>query len=134
MTAEKTEHEKLIGIARGALDGIRELVEAKRIAKTDEELDAAIDAIYQDPLSITVRDGWRPLGDKSRGDREFRILLSTGGPATQIIGDLDQYDEPINCKIQAQDWFLPWETLDDLSTEDQEVLDEYCAQFCFYEE
>lgn len=135
MTELKTEHEKLQEIGECAMSSIKEMVEAVRDAreKDDEEaLDAAIDTIYEDPLSIEVRDGWRSIGSKDSADKEFRILLSTGGPATQIIGDLDEHDEPCNVKLQAQDWFTPWTTYETKEGED-EILMEYVQSFCFYE-
>lgn len=135
MTDQKTEYEKLQEIGECAMSSIQEMVEAVRDAreKDDEEaLDEAIDAIYEDPLSIEVRDGWRSIGSKDSVDKEFRILLSTGGPATQIIGDLDEHDEPCNVKLQAQDWFHPWTTYETEDGED-EILMEYVQSFCFYE-
>lgn len=130
-----TEYEKLQEIGKYAMASIREMAEAVREAREkddDELLDAAIDYIYADPLSIEVRDGWRSIGSKDSVDKEFRILLSTGGPATQIIGDIDEHDEPCNVKLQAQDWFTPWTTYETEEGED-EILMEYCQQFCFYE-
>ena len=135
MTDQKTEYEKLQAIGESAMSSIKEMVEAVREAREmddDEALDAAIDTIYEDPLSIEVRDGWRSIGSKDSVDKEFRILLSTGGPATQITGDLDEHDEPCNVKLQAQDWFQPWTTYETKEGED-EILLEYVQSFCFYE-
>lgn len=132
---EITEYEKLQEIGKCAMSSIREMVESVREARennNDELLDAAIDSIYDDPLSVEVRDGWRSIGSKDSVDKEFRILLSTGGPATQIIGDLDEHDEPCNVKLQAQDWFQPWTTYE-TEEGDDEILLEYCQQFCFYD-
>lgn len=136
MTDQKTAYEKLQEIGKYAMASIREMVEAVREARQkddDEAIDAAMDDIYSDPLSIEVRDGWRSIGSKDSVDKEFKILLSTGGPATQIIGDLDEHDEPCNVKLQSQDWFTPWTTYETEEGED-EILLEYCQQFCFYEE
>jgi hypothetical protein len=71
---------------------------------------------------------------------EFKILLSTGGPACQIVGKIDYGScEPIDIEIQYQDWFTPWEPLQlnctyaDRSpniTSDYEALEWFCN--CFY--
>ena len=70
---------------------------------------------------------------------EFKILLSWGGPACQIIGKLDQYKQPLDIEIQYQDWGTPWEPLQlnshyaDKSpniTSDYEALEWFCN--CFY--
>lgn len=133
---QKKEREKLQEIGKYAMDSVREMVEAVREAREkddDEALDVVSCGIHADPLSVEVRDGWRSIGSKDSVDKEFRILLSTGGPATQIIGDIDEHDEPCNVKLQAQDWFTPWTTYETEEGED-EILLEYCQQFCFYED
>jgi len=70
---------------------------------------------------------------------EFKILLSWGGPACQIIGNLDQNHQPTGIEIQYQDWGTPWESLvlnphyADLNiniTNDTEALEWFCN--CFY--
>lgn len=93
-----------------------------------EDEDEAREKISEDPLSVMVRCGWHYPGQAEESEPiEFEILLSTGGPAVRIIGDLDQYKQPTNAKLEVQDWFLPWtEYLD----ADQDVLIAYCE--CFY--
>ena len=57
-------------------------------------------------------DDWQAVG----GDKEFmptkgRVLLTTGGPACQVICDLDNWaDHGTNPEIQWQDWGTPWTT------------------------
>ena len=66
-------------------------------------------AIHEDPLrSVLVRDGWREPGKASESTEEYEILLSTGGPATRIRGELDQYNQPKTARLEVQDWFVPW--------------------------
>jgi hypothetical protein len=36
------------------------------------------------------------------------ILLSTGGPALRIRGELDEYKQPYRAWLEYQDWFTPW--------------------------
>jgi hypothetical protein len=52
--------------------------------------DAAREAIQEDPLSFQVRSGWYQPGSEDNEPEEFELLLSTGGPATRIIGDIDR--------------------------------------------
>ena len=69
--------------------------------------DEACQAIDEDPLSIQVRSGWHCPMDSSSAE-EYVILLSTGGPATRIIGELDCFGQPDSSVLEAQDWFTPW--------------------------
>lgn len=61
------------------------------------------------PLSVEIREGWKEPGDDiSFEPTEFRILLSTGGPALRIMGELDRHNEPSRCWLEIQDWGTPW--------------------------
>ena len=66
--------------------------------------------IEQSVLSVMVRDGWRNPGEAlpSCGAEEFEILLTTGGPALRIIGELDDYGQANNARLEYQDWGTPW--------------------------
>lgn len=93
-------------------------------------MEAVEEEIMVDPLEISVRSLWTPLGYPMEAD-EFRILLCTGGPAVQIVGDLDEhgciFGQP---NIEYQDWFAPWRPL--TITEDQQKdLLAYCQMFNF---
>ena len=130
---------------------IVELVQNYRAAMNDREdhraFEEAEQAIHEDPLEIKMRSDWQTPGDRPLGG-EFFILLSTGGPATRIFGELENY-EPIKAVFQACDWFEQWRNvylyeyeqmpndsnkpvvLHGLSAEDiQEHLLTYCR--CFY--
>ena len=112
-----------------------------------EAFENAERAIHEGPLEIKMRSDWQTPGDRPlSGDGEFFILLSTGGPATRIFGELDRgsIDSAV---FQGQDWFEPWrnvdlyeyeqmpnedkpEALHDLSAEDiQDHLKEYANHF-----
>jgi hypothetical protein len=66
------------------------------------------DAMREAPLSVEVRSGWREPGDgASMEPDEFRILLSTGGPALRVMGELCN-GEPDRCWLEHQDWGTPW--------------------------
>lgn len=59
-------------------------------------------------LSVEIRSGWREPGDGDSMDPdEFRILLTTGGPALRIMGELNHGDV-WRCWLERQDWGTPW--------------------------
>jgi hypothetical protein len=97
-------------------DSIVEMVEALMQSvhhdATEEDHDAAEQAIHADALSVEVRSGWYELGGVHLGGDnrpvEYRILLCTGGPAVQIRGTLSEHGEPETARLQVQDWFTPW--------------------------
>ena len=94
------------------------------------ELRTAIDL-----LEVSVRSDWHSPGSGANGGlepAEYRILLCTGGPAVQITGDLNQYNEPESATLEYQDWFTAWEKYP-LDSEQEETLLEYAQQFYFGE-
>lgn len=99
-------------------------MESAREHVVDE--DDARDAILEDALSVEVRSDWHTPGD-SGADTEYCILLSTGGPATRIIGDLNQWKQPVSATLQIQDWGTPWT---DYREADEDTLLKYAD--CFY--
>lgn len=103
-----------------------ELTALKALAGDCESEEQARERIQEDALSVEVRSGWTPLGDTLTAD-EFNILLTTGGPAVRIMGELDEYGEPRRAWLEVQDWFQPWMQY---FPADQEVLLAYAR--CFY--
>jgi hypothetical protein len=98
----------VVGKATWACSSWKELCKAMDIEP--ERSESGEQAILEDPLSVMVRDGWRsPSGQVDEGPEEYEILLSTGGPATRIIGKLNKYSEPETASLQVQDWFVPWQ-------------------------
>ena len=95
--------------------------------------EAAMDWVIQQPLSIEVRSGWEAVGRRLEA-AEFRILLTTGGPAVQITGEIDQHNNPVHegVRIEVQDWFRPWEPLR-ISDAQREALCWFCDNFYFGE-
>lgn len=66
------------------------------------------DAMREAPLSVDIREGWKSPGDgASMEPTEFQILLSTGGPALRVMGELN-HGEPSRCWLEYQDWGTPW--------------------------
>lgn len=62
--------------------------------------------IHEDALSVEVRSGW--VSSKAEMEpEEFMILLTTGGPAVRILGELRD-GEPYRAWLQVQDWGTPW--------------------------
>lgn len=86
--------------------------------------------IHEDPLSVEVRSDWHIPGDEEGAKpSEFCILLTTGGPACRIVGELDEYLQPSRAWIEYQDWFTPWTQL--FNKIEQDTLLTYCQQFFF---
>lgn len=86
------------------LDGLREeLTELERIADGCADADEARDRIMEDPLSIETRSGWVSVGEEMSPE-EYRIVLCTGGPHVEIVGDLDQHGAPCRARIVYRDW------------------------------
>ena len=117
--------------AHAQLESIVAMIAALRMAIDDEQRETAETRIQEDPLSVEVRADWHAVDAEQSSATEFRIELCTGGPAVRIIGDLDQYCEPENPRIEYQDWFRPWRTLASVTDEQNDALLEYCRVFCF---
>ena len=66
------------------------------------------EAMREFPLSVEVRSNWYDPCCGPAAPEEFCILLSTGGPALRIRGDLSEYAEPSRCWLEYQDWGTPW--------------------------
>ena len=103
---------------------------------TPDSLQEAITEYAQEkPLTVLVRSGWHVPGASSQTSEEFEILLSTGGPACRIIGQLDRgsvaWQSGCRPVMQHQDWFKPW-------TESSYAIDTnallwFCEQFYYGE-
>lgn len=106
-----------------------ELAELVAAAGECESREDAEQRIQEDPLSVEVRSGWVTLGETMEAE-EFNILLSTGGPAVRIRGELGQYNQPDRAWLEVQDWYTPWTQYFDA---EQSVLLTYCQQFYFGE-
>lgn len=106
-----------------------ELAKLEAAREHCEDEDDALEAVQGDALSVEVRSDWHTPGDSSE-DTEYCILLSTGGPATRIIGDLDQWKQPVSATLQVQDWGTPWT---DYHGADEDTLLAYAQCFHFGE-
>ena len=86
------------------------------------------ESILNSALSVEFRSGWYSSLDDELVPEEFKILLTWGGPALRIIGELDNYG-PVNPKLQFQDWGTPWTDLE-ITEDQQDALNWFCN--CFY--
>lgn len=127
---EATAAAELQAIGKSAMACIAEMVAAMNATTDLESGDERTRAIQEDALSVEVRTSWHSPGDTEGSKPEYTILLSTGGPATRIIGELDQYGEPKTARLEAQDWFMPWTEYRD---SDESVLLEYARVFYYGE-
>jgi hypothetical protein len=113
-------------------DEAEELAQLESDAGECSDADEAREMIHADALEVCVRSDWHTSGD--RGDAsEFYILLTTGGPALRIRGELDEHGEPSRAWLEYQDWGTPWSRLINDSngeTVAQDVLLAYAS--CFY--
>ena len=133
MTATKEAH--AITNARGQLESIKELYREYKendsafVSNLDTE-EAIVERAREQALSIEFRSGWysSPESVADLKPEEFKILLSWGGPALRIIGELDEYG-PVNPKLQHQDWGTPWTDFE-ITEDQQKALNWFCN--CFY--
>ncbi len=120
--------------AQCSYDAIAEMVAnltAAYIVEDDDAIEAAQDAIRQDPLSIEIKYGWKVPGiPQEEGAEEYAILLATGGPAIRVHGKLNKYSEPETAYIEVQDWFGPWQRFDPPNY-DESILLTYAQSFWF---
>lgn len=104
-------------------DELKELDAASNDCADREEAERRI---HEDALSIEMRTGWYSIGERP-DSFEFFILLTIGGPAVRIMGELDDNREPARAWLEVQDWFQPWTEYEDA---DESVLLDYAR--CFY--
>lgn len=121
--------------AKAQMESIMELVanyERAGNAEDDEAQEKIREEIRGDALSVEVRTDWHDPGCNEEKPTEGRILLCTGGPAVQIIVELNEYCEPEKARLEYQDWFTPW-THCPISNKESDALLIYCGQFWFGE-
>ena len=107
----ETMQEQLAAIATleaGEDDDGNEVESVEIDGDTYTDVDAIREMIQESVLSVEVRDGWKSPGSDGDGPEEFEILLTTGGPALRVRGDLGEHCEPTRAYLQYQDWGTPW--------------------------
>lgn len=122
--------------AQAQLNSIKEMVtalDAVTDSTPDNDREAIEQRIQETPLSVEVRQDWHRPGDQDFAkSSEYKILLCTGGPAVQIVGELDRFGQPDNARLQYQDWFTPWNDFS-VSGADADALLTFTTQFYFGE-
>jgi hypothetical protein len=95
--------------------------------ETFEDADELRQRIEEMPLSLQVRDGWRSPGEERADPEEFEILLSTGGPALRIYGEIGAAYPA----LQWQDWGTPWTDFRDTTDAQDEAISAFVGLFWF---
>lgn len=93
--------------AKAWLQSLRDWRDQVDGEERETRIEALQDEIREAPLSVQVRSGWTDPGALMEAE-EFEILLTTGGPALRIMGDLDVHGEPRRAYMQVQEWGVPW--------------------------
>ena len=83
-----------------------ELAELARILADFTDEDDAREKAQDSALEVELTGSWHH-GEKPVAD-SYIILLSTGGPALRIVGQLNKYSEPGSATLEWQDWGTPW--------------------------
>lgn len=105
-------------------DEAEELEELKAAAGDCTSREDAERWIREDALSQRI------FGERIDGEWQadrFELLLTTGGPAVRIVGELDGSKEPDRAWLEVQDWGEPWTQY---FPADQDTLLAYCR--CYY--
>ena len=124
-----------IGHLKSMVENFEEISYLNSLNPTTEEQENRIEEITQEvlnsALSLEFRSGWySSLYDRVRiGEpEEFKILLTWGGPALRVIGEIEE-NYAVNPKLQFQDWGTPWTDLE-ITEDQQDALNWFCN--CFY--
>lgn len=121
--------------AKAWLAKIKEqMVKLDRRNVSEEAREDAEREIQESILSVEVRSPWYTIGadEEAKKPGDFKILLSTGGPALRIVGELSQYGGPESASLEYQDWGIPWTPFQTTLAEDQ-ILVRWCSVFYFGE-
>ena len=99
---------------------------------SDEVAEAITEQMRNRALSVSVRSQWQTPGfEPLPGD--FQILLTTGGPALRVMGELDEDHTASRFWIEHQDWGTPWTQWLDVDAIDAYALDWFVGLFWFGE-
>ena len=123
--AEKMDDWQANADAAAELEELAELEEQSNGMASEDE---AQEAIQEHPLCIDVRSDWVTPGEDMEAS-EFRIVLCTGGPHVEIVGDLDHYKQPCSVRILYKDCGASGS----IYGFDSSIVERYCAQFFFGE-
>ena len=128
--------------ARVQVEAICEMMRALEVARNAGEVsyegdmldeDSMRQRIEENALSVEVRSDWHIPGGINPVMADYMVLLCTGGPAVRVTGSLDEYMQAEEVTVQFQDWFAPWVDYYDLSSEEEDLLLDYCNLHYFGE-
>ena len=108
---------------------IKELEELEEAACDNTSEDEAREVILHDALSVEVRSGWTSSKEEFEPE-EFRIVLCTGGPHVELVGDLDS-GTPSRIRVRYRNWGTSGDYFP--SSDELKALETYCAEFYFGE-
>ena len=128
--SDDKKHEHAIANARNWLESIARWYELTHASYDEAEKYAEEE--LSEPLSVQVRSGWHSLGEKLEASK-YEILLTTGGPALRVWGELGEHGEAATAKLQWQDWFTPWTDYYEGMEDQDAVLLAYAGRFYFGE-
>jgi len=112
---------------KGHLETIVELYMLRDLDDDDRDIiqeatDMALEVCWKS-------DDWQAVGDKEGfSPTKGRVLLTTGGPACQVVCDLDG-DIASDPEIQYQDWGTPWTSHYDLIELERTALEWFIELF-----
>ena len=110
-TTTPTKQNHALANCKGQLENIIDLYKRFNFDETLGALDKEeIEELAKDEaLDVCWKsDDWQAVGAELTPTKG-RVLLTTGGPACQVVCDLDG-DVGSNPEIQWQDWGTPWTT------------------------
>lgn len=132
---KRDENEHAIGNAKAWLENIVDMAarfDAAVESDTGDGQDEVAQEIRESVLSVEVRNAWHVPGHGDATPAEYRILLTTGGPALQMVGDLSEHGEPESARLQWQDWGTPWTEYGPARASEKAML-AFAQQFYFGE-
>jgi len=137
MTVKERNHalQNAIGHIESMVKDFEEISHLESLNPTTTEQENRIEEIRENvlnsALSVEFRNGWYSDLYHLKGVTEpieFKILLSWGGPALRIIGEIEE-NFAVNPKMQFQDWGTLWTDFE-ITEEQEKALNWFCN--CFY--
>ena len=119
--------------ARSQFEKIAGLVLALQSADVFAREDAE-ERINEDALEVMIRSSWHTPGrDSVDVPIEYCILLCSAGPVVRIVGDLNEYGEPVSAWIEHRDRLNSFQTWVGNCGSVEEILLAYARCFNFGE-
>jgi hypothetical protein len=119
--------------ARSQFEKIAGLVLALQSADVFAREDAEA-RINEDALEVMIRSSWHTPGrDSVDVPIEYCILLCPAGPTVRIVGDLNEYGEPVSARIEHRDRLNSFQTWVGNCGSVEEILLAYARCFNFGE-